>query len=73
MLFFPSFLLGSGGPPPKVMGSAVKDVAEVMPLTWVTDSVRQPWLGIGTPTGTLVQVGALAVVATVVAVRRSAL
>lgn len=73
MLFFPSFLLGSGGPPPKVMGSAVKDVAEVMPLTWVTESVRQPWLGIGTPTGTLVQVGALAVVATVVAVRRSAL
>jgi ABC-2 type transport system permease protein len=73
MLFFPSFLLGAGGPPPHVMGSVVKDIADYLPLTWVTASIRQPWLGIGTPTGTLVQVIGLAVVATVVAIRRSAL
>jgi ABC-2 type transport system permease protein len=73
MLFFPSFLLGSGGPPPKVMGSAVKHVADVLPLTWVTDSIREPWLGLGTPVAALVGVAALAVVATVLAVRRSAL
>jgi ABC-2 type transport system permease protein len=73
MLFFPSFLLGAGGPPPKVMGPVLKDVGDALPLTWVTTSIRQPWLGIGTPTGTLVEVAALAVVATVLAVRRSAL
>lgn len=73
LLFFPSFLLGGGGPPPKVMGSALRHVSDVLPLTWVTTSIRQPWLGIGTPTGTLIAVAALAVVATVVAVRRSSL
>ena len=73
MLFFPSFLLGAGGPPPHVMGSALKHVADYLPLTWVTASIREPWLGIGTTTGTLVQVGGLAVVATALAMRRSAL
>ena len=73
MLFFPSFLLGAGGPPPHVMGSALRHVGNVLPLTWVTDCVRQPWLGIGTPTGTLVEVAALAVVATALAARRAAL
>ncbi|HKC28421.1 MAG TPA: ABC transporter permease [Jatrophihabitans sp.] len=73
MLFFPSFLLGAGGPPPHVMGSALRHVGDALPLTWVTTSIRQPWLGIGTPTGTLVQVIALAVVATAVAARRAAL
>jgi ABC-2 type transport system permease protein len=73
MLFFPSFLIGAGGPPPHVMGAAVRHVGDVLPLTWVTTSIREPWLGIGTPTGTLVQVIALAVVATAVAARRAAL
>ncbi len=73
MLFFPSFLLGAGGPPPKVMGSVLKDIGDALPLTWVTTSIRQPWLGIGTPTASLAAVGALAVVASVVAVRRSTL
>jgi ABC-2 type transport system permease protein len=73
LLFFPSFLLGAGGPPPHVMGAALRNVGDALPLTWVTTSIRQPWLGLGTPTGTLVEVAALAVVATVVAVRRSAL
>lgn len=73
MLFFPSFLLGAGGPPPKVMGSALRHIGDALPLTWVTTAVRQPWLGIGAPTTALIEVGALAVVATAVAVRRSAL
>jgi ABC-2 type transport system permease protein len=73
MLFFPSFLLGAGGPPPHVMGSVLRHVGDALPLTWVTTSIRQPWLGIGTPTGTLVEVIALAVVATAVAARRAAL
>ena len=73
MLFFPSFLLGAGGPPPHVMGSVLRHVGNALPLTWVTTSIRQPWLGIGTPTGTLLEVVGLAVVATAVAARRAAL
>ncbi len=73
ILFLPSFLLGAGGPPPKVMGSAVRHVADVLPLTWMTKSIREPWLGIGTPVAALVGVAVLGVVATALAVRRSAL
>jgi ABC-2 type transport system permease protein len=73
LLFFPSFLLGSGGPPPHVMGSVLRDIRAYLPLTWVTDAIREPWLGIGSANGSLVLVALLAVVATAVAMRRSAL
>ena len=73
LIFFPSFLLGAGGPPPHVMGSAVKTVAGPLPLTLLTDAVRGPWLGLGSATGPLAAVAAIAVVATVIAARRAAL
>jgi ABC-2 type transport system permease protein len=73
LLFFPSFLLGAGGPPPHVMGAALQDVARYLPLTLVTNAVRVPWLGLGHATGTLVTVIGLAVVACAVAARRAAL
>ncbi len=73
LLFFPSFLLGSGGPPPHVMGRVLRDIRGYLPLTWVTDAVRQPWLGIGSANGSLLLVAVVAVTATVVAMRRSAL
>lgn len=73
LLFFPSFLLGAGGPPPNVMGAALRDVADVLPLTLVTNSVREPWLGLGSANGSLIVVSVLAVVATVVAARRTVL
>ena len=49
-MFFPSFLLGAGGPPPKVMGSVVKMVAGPLPLTQLTNAVREPWLGLAPAT-----------------------
>jgi ABC-2 type transport system permease protein len=73
LIFFPSFLLGAGGPPPHVMGSVVREVAGPLPLTLLTNAVRQPWLGIGPATGSLVAIAAIAVAATVLAVRRTAL
>jgi len=73
ILFFPSFLIGAGGPPPNVMGSAIRAVAGYLPLTRVTDAVRDPWLGIGSATASLVVVALLALVAAVAAMRRSAL
>jgi ABC-2 type transport system permease protein len=73
LIFFPSFLLGAGGPPPHVMGSAVRHVADPLPLTLLTNAVREPWLGLGTATGPLVVVAVLALAATVIAARRTAL
>jgi len=73
LIFFPSFLLGAGGPPPHVMGSVVRKVADPLPLTLLTNAVREPWLGLGPATGSLLAVAAMAVVALVLAARRTAL
>ena len=73
LLFFPSFLLGAGGPPPHVMGSVLRHIADVLPLTLVTNSVREPWLGLGNATGTLLAVVGLSIVAGVAAARRARL
>jgi ABC-2 type transport system permease protein len=56
LAFFPSFLLGGGGPPPSVMGDGMRQVAELLPLTHVLEAVRDPWLGLGTGTGHLLVV-----------------
>jgi ABC-2 type transport system permease protein len=55
------------------MGSVVKQVAGPLPLTLLTNAVRAPWLGLGTATGSLIGVAVLAVAATAVAARRTAL
>jgi ABC-2 type transport system permease protein len=73
ILFFPSFLLGAGGPPPHVQGAMLADISSVLPLTLVTDAVREPWLGLGSASGSLIAVSVLTVAAAALAVRRSAL
>jgi ABC-2 type transport system permease protein len=73
LIFFPSFLLGAGGPPPHVMGSIVRQIAGPLPLTLLTNAVREPWLGLGPATGSLIAVAALAVAAAVIAARRTVL
>ncbi|GAA4670004.1 ABC transporter permease [Nocardioides nanhaiensis] len=73
LLFFPSFLLGVGGPPPAVMAPALREIADVLPLTLVNQAIREPWLGIGDAGGQLLVVTVLAVGATALAARRTAL
>lgn len=73
LLFFPSFLLGVGGPPPQVLSPALRHLADVLPLKLATDAVRDPWLGTGTGAGPLLAVAAIAVAATVLAARRTSL
>lgn len=73
LLFFPSFLLGVGGPPPAVMSPALRDVADVLPLGIVNDAIREPWLGIADGAGALAVTTVLAIVATALAARRTAL
>ncbi|MDQ6775519.1 MAG: ABC transporter permease [Actinomycetota bacterium] len=73
MLFFPSFLLGAGGPPPRAFPQAMRSIADLLPLTQVTDAIRDPWLGLGTASGSLIVVAVLAVAASALAARRAAL
>ena len=73
LLFFPSFLLGVGGPPPAVMSDALRQTADLLPLALANQAIREPWLGIDNATGALLTTAAVAVVATVVAARRTAL
>jgi ABC-2 type transport system permease protein len=64
LLFFPFFLLGGAGPPPDAMGDPMSSIAEVVPLTHVVRSIQEPWLDLGTPTGHLAVLTALALLAT---------
>jgi len=73
LLFFPSFLLGAGGPPPRAFGPAMRSISDLLPLTQVTDAIRDPWLGLGPATVSLIVVAVLAAVSAAVAARRVAL
>src|ERR1700685_1078893 len=73
LLFFPSFLLAAGGPPPHVMGSVIRHIASPLPLTMLTNAVRSPWLGLGPATGSLAALVLLTVAFTAVAARRAVL
>jgi ABC-2 type transport system permease protein len=73
LLFFPSFLLGVGGPPPAVMADGLSDIAAWLPLALANQAIREPWLGIGDATTALLTTVAIGVVATALAARRTAL
>jgi ABC-2 type transport system permease protein len=73
LLFFPSVLLGVGGPPPMVMPDTLRVIAESLPLALASQAIRDPWLGLGMATGPLVAVAAIALVAAVTASKRTAL
>ncbi len=72
LLFFPFFLLGGAGPPPDAMGDPMSSIANVVPLTHVVRSIQEPWLDLGNPTGHLVVLAALVVLATTAWVTLSA-
>jgi ABC-2 type transport system permease protein len=73
LLFFPSFLLGVGGPPPAVMADTLADIAAWLPLSLANQAIREPWLGIGDASTALLTTLAIGVVATALAARRTAL
>jgi ABC-2 type transport system permease protein len=62
LVFFPVFLLGGGGPPPRAMGSVMRNIADVIPLTHVTRAIQNPWLGLHGGGIDLAIVAAIAVV-----------
>jgi ABC-2 type transport system permease protein len=78
VLFFPSFLLGVGGPPPGAMSPSLRSISEWLPLAMANDAVRSPWLGLDSgwtseTTVHLALVTLLAVVAGALAARRTSL
>ena len=73
LLFFPSFLLGVGGPPPAVMSDPLRQTADLLPLALANEAIREPWLGLGNATPALLTTAAIAVAAATLAGRRTAL
>lgn len=73
LLYFPSFLLGVGGPPTSVMPPVLRAIAENQPLALANQAIRDPWLGLGDASVPLLIVAAIAVAATALAVPRSRL
>lgn len=73
LLFFPSFLLGGGGPPPAVMSDLLADISSWMPLSLANQSIQGPWLGLENADAQLAVVALIALVALVLAGRRTAL
>lgn len=73
LLYFPSFLLGVGGPPTSVMPPVLRAIAENQPLALANQAIRDPWLGLGDGTVPLLIVAAIAIVATALATPRTRL
>lgn len=73
VVFFPSFLLGVGGPPPAVLSPTLRRLADVLPLKLITDAIRDPWLGLDDSWTGLVVVAVLGLVALALAARRTSL
>lgn len=73
LLYFPSFLLGVGGPPTSVMPEGLRLIAENQPLALANQAIRDPWLGLGDGTRPLLITALIAVIVTALAARRSRL
>lgn len=70
LLFFPMWLLSGAGPPPEVMGSAMRSVSDFLPLTYAVRAIQDPWLGDGIEAINVIVLVALLVVSSVVASRK---
>lgn len=45
LLFFPMWLLCGAGPPPEIMSAGMRQLSDVLPLTFAVRAIEQPWLG----------------------------
>jgi ABC-2 type transport system permease protein len=70
LLFFGLFFIAGGGPPPYMLPKAVNTLVDWTPIGPLVDAVGDPWHGFGWNPVALVALGAIAVVASALAVRR---
>jgi len=69
LLFFAMMMLSGAGPPRDVMTEAMLRIGDVMPLTYVIESLQDPWLGFAWNPVPLGIVAGVMVAAAVVSVR----
>jgi len=72
LLFFGTFFLVGGGPPPGVLPDALNDAAGLTPTGLLVDAIRTPWHGGGLDVPALVALVAIAVAGFALASRRLA-
>jgi ABC-2 type transport system permease protein len=70
LLFFGTFFLVGGGPPPGVLPDALNDAAGLTPTGLLVDAIRTPWRGGGLDVPALLALGAIAVAGFTLASRR---
>lgn len=70
LLFFGTFFLVGGGPPPGVLPDALNDAASLTPTGLLVDAIRTPWTGGGLDGTAIAVLAAIAVATFVVAERR---
>ncbi len=63
ILFFPMTILSGAGPPPAVMGTAMRHVADALPLTYAVKALQEPWLDAGSNWRSLLVLAAILLVA----------
>lgn len=72
LLFFGTFFLVGGGPPPGVLPDALNDTAAWTPTGLLVDAIRSPWTGGGLDTAAMVTLALIAVAGFALAARRLA-
>jgi len=70
VLFFGTFFLVGGGPPPGRLPEAVNTIAGHTPTGLLVDGIRTPWIGEGHDTVALVSLAAIAIISAALAVWR---
>ncbi len=72
-LFFPSFLLGGGGPPPNAMPGVMRSISDVLPMSQAVRAIQHSWLGLGpSSAGRLVALSAVLLATAAAAARLTA-
>lgn len=72
LLFFGTFFVAGGGPPPDLLPDALNDAASVTPIGLLVDAIRSPWSGAGLDLPALLALAGIAVAGTTLATRRLA-
>lgn len=70
LLFFGTFFLVGGGPPPAILPDFLNTAVEFTPIGQLADSIRSPWVGRGWDVTGLVSLAAISLVAGFLAHRR---
>lgn len=72
LLFFGTFFMAGGGPPPDVLPDALNDVAALTPIGLLIDAIRTPWSDGGLDVPAMVALAAIAAAGFALAIRRLA-